>query len=67
MRIGRVIIIPAVFVLSVAGAALSGPALSAVAGHPASVTVKSVPSGAAAVSAPGPGMLYDSHSKMLYD
>jgi hypothetical protein len=40
MRIGRAIIIPAVFALGVAGSLLSGAALPAAAGHSASVHVQ---------------------------
>ena len=46
MRIGRVIIIPAMLALSVAGSLLTGSAMSAAAGHDASGHVP-----AAAVSA----------------
>ncbi|HUY47554.1 MAG TPA: hypothetical protein VMV92_17770 [Streptosporangiaceae bacterium] len=67
MRIGRAIIIPAMFALGVAGAALSGPTLPAVAGHPASVIVKSVPAAVTAASAACPAIMYNSCTAMMYN
>jgi len=40
MRIGRALIIPAILALGVVGSMLTGPAMSAAAGHEASVHVQ---------------------------
>lgn len=42
MRIGRAIIVPAILALGVAGSLLTGPALSAAAGHEASLHLPAV-------------------------
>ena len=52
MHIGRAIIIPAVLALGVAGSLLSGAAISASAGHAASVHVQAASAAAAAPRMP---------------